>query len=215
MAIYDDNTAAITTGNLLILKSDQCQHTGVWRLNLDPANTNTHSHDQHATPKTINVIFDLPSTCKTFLWCHASARFPPKETFIDAIHNGNYATWLKLTVMLNNQYYTDSDETVKGHLKGQCQGIQSTKIKAVEKIIENKTDRIKIEGKKSPSTIFQSPKPTKLFFALRTSPTQFTPTKWERSHSLPNKATDTSWWQSTSMQTTYLSNLCVAGQRNR
>jgi hypothetical protein len=123
----------------------------MWRLNLDPENSNTHSpNKQHETPKTINVIFDLPSSCKSFFWYHASAGFPPKETFIDTIHNRNYATWQKLTVTLINQYYPDSDETVKGHLKGQRQGIRLTKQKALDKIIENKMVRINIEGEKSP-----------------------------------------------------------------
>jgi hypothetical protein len=37
-AIYDDNTTAITASNLPILESNWCQHTGMWRLNLDPKN---------------------------------------------------------------------------------------------------------------------------------------------------------------------------------
>jgi hypothetical protein len=61
-------------------------------------------------------------------------------------------------------------------------------------IIENEMIRIKIEGKNHLSTTSQSPKPTKPSSSLRTSPTQFTPTKRGLSHSLPNKATDTSWW---------------------
>ncbi len=94
-AIYNDNTTAITASNPPILESNWCQDTGLWRLNLNP-------DDKHASPKTINVIFNLPSSCKTFLWYHASAGFPPKETFIDAVGNGNYATWLKLTVPFIN-----------------------------------------------------------------------------------------------------------------
>jgi hypothetical protein len=94
-AIYDDNTTAITATNPPILESNWCQTTGMWRLNLDPDN-------QHATPKMMNVIFNLPSLCKTFLWYHASVGFPPKETIIDAVRNGNYAKWPKLTVTLIN-----------------------------------------------------------------------------------------------------------------
>jgi hypothetical protein len=97
MAIYGDNTTAITASNPPILKSNQCQDTGLWRLNLDP-------DDNHATPKMINVIFNLPSSREIFLWYHASAGFPLKETFIDAVRNGNYATWPKLMVMLINRY---------------------------------------------------------------------------------------------------------------
>ncbi len=119
-AIYGDNTTAITANNPPILESDWCQHTGMCRLNLDPKNPNTHSPGkQHVTPKTINVIFNLPSSRESFLWYHTSAGFPLKKTFIDAVRNGNYATWPKLMVTLINQYYPNSDKTVKGHLKGQ------------------------------------------------------------------------------------------------
>ncbi len=162
-AIYDDNTTAITASNPPILEFNWCQHTRMWWLNLNPENPNPHSpNKQHVNPETINVIFDLPSSRKTFLWYHASAKFSPKDTFIDAFCKGNYATWPKLTVTLINHYYPNSDETVKGHLKGQCQGIQSTKQKAFEKIIENKTVRIKIEGKKSPFHHIPLTKPTQL-----------------------------------------------------
>jgi hypothetical protein len=68
-------------------------------------------------------FYDLPSSRETFLWYHASSGFPPKETFINAVRNKNYGTWPKLTVRLINRYYPDSDETVKGHLKDQRQGI--------------------------------------------------------------------------------------------
>jgi hypothetical protein len=123
-AIYNDNTTAITASNPPILESDRCQHTGMWRLNLDPENPNLHNpNKQHETPKTINLIFNLPSLCKTFLWYHASVGFPPKETFIDADCNGYYATWQKLMVTLINRYFSNWNETVKGHLKGQYQGI--------------------------------------------------------------------------------------------
>ena len=51
---------------------------------------------------------------------------------------------------LINRYCPDSDETMKGHLKGQRQGIRSTKQVALDKIIENKEVRIIIEGEGSP-----------------------------------------------------------------
>jgi hypothetical protein len=122
----------------------------MWKLNLNPETTISNQEVPTAPPETLNVIFDLPSARKTFLWYHASAGFPTKETFVDAVRKGNYATWPKLTKTLINRYFPDSDETIKGHLKGQRQGICSTKQIALEKIIENKQVRIKIEGKNSP-----------------------------------------------------------------
>jgi hypothetical protein len=53
-------------------------------------------------------------------------------------------------VTLINRYFPDSDETIKGHLKGQRQGIRSTKPAALDKIIANEEVRIKIEGEGSP-----------------------------------------------------------------
>ncbi len=118
VAIYDDNTKAITASNPPILESDWCQQTRMWRLNLNPKNPNTHSPDkQHVNFETINVIFDHPSSCKTLLWYHASVGFPPKETFIDAVCNGNYATWPKLMVthqLLLPQLGQDSKRAIKG-----------------------------------------------------------------------------------------------------
>ncbi len=116
LAIFNDNTTAITASNLPILETDWCQHTKMWRLNLDPVNPNTHSPDkQHVNPEKINVIFDLPSSCKKILWYHTSVGFPPKETFIDAICKRNYVAWPNLMVMLINQYYPNSNKAVKGH----------------------------------------------------------------------------------------------------
>jgi hypothetical protein len=53
----------------------------------------------------------------------------------------------------------DLDETAKGHLKGQRQGIRLTKQKAFEKLIEVDEARIKIEGD---SSLFRPLPPTKL-----------------------------------------------------
>jgi hypothetical protein len=69
-------------------------------------------------------------------------------------------------VTLINQYYPNSDKSVKGHLKDHCQGIQSTKQKTLEKIIGNKTVRIQIEGKKSPFHHIPIAKTHKAFFRI-------------------------------------------------
>jgi len=126
-AIYDDYTKKITATSPPVLESERCEHTGMWKLDLNPAATLTTPTDPAAPLETINVIFELPSARETFLWYHASAGFPTKATFIEAVRNGNYSTWPKLTVTLINWYFPDSDKTIKGHLKGQRQRIRSTK----------------------------------------------------------------------------------------
>jgi len=87
--------------------------------------------------ETANTIFELPSTRQTILYHHASAGFPVKETFLDAIGAGNYATWPGLTVAALHKYFPDSDETQKGHMKGQRQGIHSTKQKALDHLVDS------------------------------------------------------------------------------
>ncbi len=214
--IYNVNPTAITASNPPILESNRCQHTGMWRLNLNPKNPNTHSPDkQHVIPETINVIFDLPSSCKTFFLVPRISRIPTKRN----THQCHPQQKLGNMAKTNGDAYQpiipwlgrDSERTPKGPTTRH----PFNKTKSIGKIIENEIVRIKIKGKNHLSTTSQSPKPTKLSSALRTYPTWFTPTNQGPSHSLPNKAADTSWWQSTSTQTTSLSNLCIAGQRKR
>ena len=165
-AIYDDETTKITTTSPPILESERCEHTGMWRLDLNPATSPPTTEAQAAPHETINVIFDLPSARDSFLWYHASTGFPTKATFIDAIRNGNYSTWPKLTVTLINHYFPDLDKMIKGHLKGQRQGIRSTKQLALDKIIEKEEVRIKVEGKGSPFHQIPITKTHEVFFRI-------------------------------------------------
>jgi hypothetical protein len=59
--------------------------------------------------------------------------FPTKKTFMDAVQAGNYATWQGLTTTLISKHFPDSDETQKGHMKGQRKGVRSTKVKPAKK----------------------------------------------------------------------------------
>jgi len=71
------------------------------------------------------------------MYFHAAAGFPTKESFTDAVRTGNYATWPGLTTTLISKHFPDSNETQKGHMKGQRKGVRSTKVKpAIEIKIE-------------------------------------------------------------------------------
>jgi hypothetical protein len=63
------------------------------------------------------------------MYLHVAAGFPVKETFLDAVRAGNYATWPGLTTTLIAKHFPDSDETQKGHMKGQRKGVRSTRTK--------------------------------------------------------------------------------------
>ena len=140
MVIYDDYTTTISASNPPVPDADRCDHTGLWELPLDDKTKVTNMNSP--TNEAINAIFNLPSARQTFLWYHAAAGFPVKESFIKVVRNGNYATWPKLTVTLINKYMPDSDETAKG--------IRSTKHNAFTALVETEETRIKIEGESSP-----------------------------------------------------------------
>jgi hypothetical protein len=155
--IYNDHTMTITANNPPDLEANRCNLTGLWKLLL--CAEDTAANKEPPCNEAINIIFDLPSARQNFLLYHAGAGFPPKETFIRALCNGNYATWPKLTVQLIHKYMPNLDETANGHLKGQCQGIRSTKQKTFQKMMEVEEARIKIKGDSSP---FCPLPPTKL-----------------------------------------------------
>ncbi len=67
---------------------------------------------------------------------------------------------------LNYRYFPNSDKTIKGHLKGQHQGIRSTKQGALDKIIKHKEARKKIEGEGSPFHQIPITKTHEAFFRI-------------------------------------------------
>jgi hypothetical protein len=77
----------------------------------------------------VNNVYNIPSTKESIRYLHATAGFPVKETWIDAIKAGNYTTWPGLNVKVVNRYFPESDKTQKGHMKKQRQNVRSTKVK--------------------------------------------------------------------------------------
>jgi hypothetical protein len=115
-----------------------------------PLETKTNGGNQASNIERVteraNAIFELPSTRQTILYHHALAGFPVKETFLNAVRAGNYATWPGLTIAALHKYFPNLDKTQKGHMKGQRQGIRSTKQKALDHLVESeKIVKIKVE----------------------------------------------------------------------
>jgi hypothetical protein len=135
--IYDGTTTTITTLGEPLIVAPRCNVTGLWKmeLNLDYEILG-QEHPNHfiASIDAANTIFDLPNTCQSLMYYHASAGFPVKETFTDAVGAGNYATWPGLTTTLISKHFPDSKETQKGHMKGQRKGVRSTRVKAATTI---------------------------------------------------------------------------------
>jgi hypothetical protein len=135
--IYGALTTTIMADQPLILDAPRCKLMGLWELPLEPLQTTSSNTRSAVTqPETINVIFDLPSARQTLLWYHVAVGFPTKETFSDVVRAGNYSTWPGLTAKIIHRHFPDSDKTIRGHLKGQRQGICSTKQKALDKLVK-------------------------------------------------------------------------------
>jgi hypothetical protein len=134
--IYDATTTMITASADPIVMAPRCQTTGLWKLALDSPVQDTQDNTIFlAAVKMANAIFDLPNNQQTMLCYHVSVGFPPKETFLDAVRTGNYATWPGLMTQLTIKHFSDSNETQKGHMKAQHQGVQSTRQKALNYIV--------------------------------------------------------------------------------
>ncbi len=123
-----------------IIIAPRFDDTGLWKMNLglDYEILGRESSDQFISRVNVaNAIFDLPNSRQSLMYFHAMAGFPTKESFTDAVRASNYATWPGLTTTLISKHVPDSDETQKGHMKGQRKGVRSTKVKpAIEIKIE-------------------------------------------------------------------------------
>ena len=75
----------------------------------------------------INNVYDLLSIKPAIHYLHGAAEFPTKATWLKAICNGNYLTWPLVNVKNVNIFFPESEETQKGHMRMQRQGVQSTK----------------------------------------------------------------------------------------
>jgi hypothetical protein len=123
--IYNGTTTTITTLGEPLIVAPRCNITGLWKMELDlDFEILGQEHPNHfiAGVNAANAIFNLPNTRKSLMYYHALAGFPVKETFMDAVCTGNYATWPGLTTTLISKHFPDSKETQKGHMKGQKKG---------------------------------------------------------------------------------------------
>ncbi len=155
---YDATTTMIMATEKPILEAPRCTSTGLWLMPLKADDTKANGGNQNGNiagdkasniggvTERANAIFELPSTRQTILYHNASAGFPIKETFLNAVPAGNYTTWPGLTIAALHKYFPDLDETQKGHMKGQQQGIRSTKQKALDHLVESERPvKIKME----------------------------------------------------------------------
>ena len=159
--IYDNKTTIVKADAPPVITAPRCPTSRLWKMALDPQmeasergiGITLKAEQDNAMfdlAEQANVIFDLPSSRQSFLRYHALAGWPPTETFLSAVRHGNYTSWPKLMTTMIHKYMPDSDKTIKGHIKGQRQGIRSTRVNNItpyDKDEDEDTVQIKIEGK--------------------------------------------------------------------
>jgi hypothetical protein len=82
--------------------------------------------------KYIHNVYKLPSIEPTIRYLHVAAGFPVEKTWLKAIRRGNYNSWPLINITNVARYFPKSEETQKGHMRGQRQGIRSTKKKPLD-----------------------------------------------------------------------------------
>ena len=71
---------------------------------------------------------DLPNTPALVAYLHATAGYPVKQTWLEAIKRGAYDSWPGLTYKLAARHCPSSDETLFGHMAQPRQHIRSTRV---------------------------------------------------------------------------------------
>ena len=76
-----------------------------------------------------NHVYETKSKQDLILFYHAAWFSPTKRKFVEAIKINEFTSWSGLTADLVNKYLPNTEATVKGHIRQQYKGTQSTKIK--------------------------------------------------------------------------------------
>jgi hypothetical protein len=71
----------------------------------------------------VNNAYNLPPISQTVRYHHTAAGFPVADTWNKAIEAGNCNTWPTITPSTVQRHLPELDETQKGHMKKQHQGV--------------------------------------------------------------------------------------------
>ena len=96
----------------------------------DPTiNTKVLTNPTHTQPSpSLNVIIRKATTARDLaLYLHAACFSPTKYTFLKAVKRNHFLGWPGLTPALIQKHLPLTQATIKGHLKQEQQGLQSTK----------------------------------------------------------------------------------------
>ena len=120
VTIHQEGTISITTTEPPVLYGCKLNREKLWTV---LARSKVHKREE------ANNVYSLPSIPQSIKYLYTAAGFPTKEKWIIAIQSGNYVTWPGLTAATVRKHFPDSDETQKGHMKKQRQGVRLTRIR--------------------------------------------------------------------------------------
>jgi len=110
--------------------------SGLWRVPIKDKvvnqNTDTLLIDRLAISDAVHNVYELANTEKTIRYLHAALGFPTKATMLKAIWSKWLISWPGLTVSTVHDFLPECDETPKGRMKQQRQGVRSTKPKTAQ-----------------------------------------------------------------------------------
>jgi len=76
----------------------------------------------------LHNVYELPSVEPAIQYLHGAAGFSTKTSWLKAIRKGNYLSWPLINIKNVAKYFPESEETQKGHMRGQRQGVRSTRV---------------------------------------------------------------------------------------
>ena len=88
-----------------------------------------------STSKAVHNIYELKTKTEVVCYYHAVAGFLTKSTWLRAIKADNFVSWSGLTVDAARKNFPESEETQKGHIQTQAQGLPYTKICMVPEVL--------------------------------------------------------------------------------
>ncbi len=75
----------------------------------------------------VHNVYKFPSIKQTVRYLHAVVGHPTEDTWLKAIRKGNYNSWPLIDTKKVRKYFPESEETQFRHMRGQRQGVRSTR----------------------------------------------------------------------------------------
>ena len=124
VTVYDSNDVKLNSFNQPLLQGWR-NADGLWMVLMADDNMPSPSLD---LAETVMNVYELPSTTEVVRFLHAALGFPSKATLLTAAQHGNLVTFPGLTTKNISMFFPESDETQKGQMKQQKQGVISMKV---------------------------------------------------------------------------------------